>query len=217
MWSVAQECTNCSRAIEFMKRSVVVVETSVISKRAKSDQITDIVSGDRTPGMTGVPGASETEKSKMDEDPPNSSIYNCLTSNRFEILWIPRAAPTVLRAPKLDNPPPLIVYESAKKIREILPANQKYGIQNTNGGTKVLCNSSSQHKLFLDVLDNKNVSYHTYPYAADKKKRFVLYGLNTHPVEDIANDLEAYGIKPAHITNMIVKKQRPFHVFGVLP
>lgn len=145
-----------------------------------------------------------------DPDPPDP-VYNCATSNRFQILKIPIPEPkvyNVAKSPDSEKPPVIVIHESMAKVRALIPANHHYGIQNRSDGVRLYCNSVKQHKDLITLFSNSNVKYFTHPYKSAKSKRFVIYGLNTYPEELIMKDLEEYGIKPTSITNMTVKKQR---------
>lgn len=204
-------CTQSGSISANLKRSSTTAnhpthqtKVSINNKRA--------VSG--TP-QTSTTMSTEVTEAPMDEQPPNTApnIYNCQTTNRFAILQIPTPAPTTLRAPKVEKPPPIIVYQPASKLKPHLPSNQHFVIANLRVGTKLLCNTIEQHRQFITLLDNKKVPYHTYPYENDRCKRFVLYGLNTHPIDDIMKELENYNLAYECQKPSI---RRPRHILGIL-
>lgn len=148
---------------------------------------------------------------EMQDATDDEEEFNIPTFNRFKILRIPIAEPNIYHAPKPprnEKPPEIVVYEPLSVIRELFPVTGSYGIKNHANGVKLYCNTIAQHKSFIASLQQAGKKYNSWEYKSEKTKRFVLYGLNNHPTEDIISDLNEYGIKPTNITTMIVKKPR---------
>lgn len=137
--------------------------------------------------------------------------YNVPTNNRFAILPIPIPGASTLRTPstpKVRKPPAFHVFEPVNSIRSRLPASMNIVIQNQRNCVNVWPNTIAQHKLLYDQFKQWNWNFHTQSPEPLSLKKFVLHDLNTYPVEDIYDDLEAYGLRPALITTIPVKRPR---------
>lgn len=150
--------------------------------------------------------------------PPQSSpntteqiTYNVTTSNRFSPLPVPIPEPTTLRIPsppKTPNPPAFHVFEPVSTFKPLLQGNRRFVTQNLRNCTKIVPSSVEDHKWLYSHLKSKNIAFHTHPTETTNTKRFVLHDLNSHPLEDIYEDLQKYGLLPTLIAAIPVKYPR---------
>lgn len=183
-----------------------VVPTKIIRKCSKKED-TGVVMVDSPSHSSG--DSSEEETTAMDTN--TNLTFNVPTTNRFRILQIPIPEPTEYKAPRPtinEKPPEIIVYDTLPNIRLLFSDKDQYGIKNIYQGVKLYCNDLPQHQMFIGKLKSNNIKHITWPYKSDKTKRFVLYGLNTYPPEEISADLEKYGVKPSSVVPMTVKSPR---------
>lgn len=81
-------------------------------------------------------------------------------------------------------------------------------MQNLRNCVKVIPNSIEDHKRLFGRLKAQNLSFHTHAPETPNTKRFVLHDLNSHPVEEIQEDLQKYGLTPTQITTIPIKYPR---------
>ena len=188
-----------------MKRSFV---SDTLAPDILSDQPTDKKHKKKTTEEAGsMPGTQSDSNMDDDEDGPPAT-YNVETSNRFTMLPIPVPERTSLRVPatpKPKTPPTFFIFESPEIIKSKVP---KAVIQNGNNCTMLLPNSVEEHLKLCAVFKQWGWKYHTQNPEPLQYKRFVLHGLNTHPLDDLYEDLEKYGLRPALITTIPVKRPR---------
>lgn len=90
------------------------------------------------------------------------------------------------KSPDSEKPPVIEIQATAAIVCSMIPAkyNNSVGIQN-GLRTKLYCNTIKQHKELLQLLDKSKMKYFFRPYEHEKSKRFVLYGLNTYPIDGL--------------------------------
>lgn len=158
----------------------------------------------------------EGHSHQMDKE----TSYGCSTSNRFEILKIPIREPTIFKGnkPTIKPPSPITIIGDIINVRAFMKKHNhdKFVLENLKSPrddpnlrrTKVFCNDHKQFELLVKQLEDCNIQFFHYGLQTEKLKRFVLYGLNQHPIVDIMDELEKYGIRPHLIKEMRVKKAR---------
>lgn len=140
-----------------------------------------------------------------------SLTYNVPTNNRFAILPIPIPEASTLRVPvnpKPRKPPAFHVFEPVNTIRTRLAGNPNIVIQNRRNCLNVIPNTVEEHKTLYTKFKLWQWKFHTQAPEPVSAKKFVLHDLNTFPVEDIMEDLNAYGLQPDLITTIPVKRPR---------
>lgn len=105
----------------------------------------------------------------------------------------------------MKNPPAFYIFEPSKTIKLKLPNAITVNLRNC---TSLLPNSLDDHKRLFDLFKQWDWKFHTQNPETQSSKRFVLHGLNSHPLEDIYEDLDKYGLLPTLVSTIPIKNPR---------
>lgn len=198
-------CYQCLLCLRYMKRKAHSANSNSSKSQKQISKQAKISEQDRaSPAMGG--GDMDTAEGTS----PNIITYAVPVANRFEKLPIPIPTSHTVRIENSTNepkPPPILADTSAATIFSILKG-RKFGLINTNNGVRIACNSNDDHAATIKLLVDHKIAYHTFNYKSEKTKRFVIHGMNTHPIEDIMSELDEYGIKPTQITTIEITSPR---------
>lgn len=155
-----------------------------------------------------------------EDDEVNVIVPQVETSNRYNALHIQNVNPgtnsgsstnTITPNRTGDNrPPPIMVLN--KRSTEITPvlklAQIDFTLKLLSNGTKIFLRSTIDHTAVKDILMKEKWEFFTHRNKDEKYSRFVLYGLDDLPPDDIMKDLNDLKLFPSSIKKMQIKKPK---------
>lgn len=115
--------------------------------------------------------------------------------------------------PKQKRPPPISVLSDSTEstnnfIKQVEKVTMNFKIKNTLNGFKVVTENINSHKNIISLLKSTKFQFFTHPLGEEKQRRFVLYGLDERPTEDIEKALSDEGLHAVRVVPMTTKVPR---------
>ncbi len=83
-----------------------------------------------------------------------------------------------------------------------------YNFQLISIGLKIFVKSIENLQKLRDFLDEQQIPYFSYQDTDSVLAKYVIYGLNTYPLDELKAELAQHNIVPKNITTLKIKKQR---------
>lgn len=165
------------------------------------------------PGAAMPPGsASATPQADASTSSAERDLtYNVPTSNTYTLLNNndnKSEGPDVSTKPV--KPQPIVVpAASAPNIRSLLVAQKtSFTMRIATTGIKLFPTDVATHTSIVSILKANNLNYFTFSPRESASKKFVLFGLDNYPEEEVQSMLVADGLNPAAVKKMRISKQR---------
>lgn len=152
---------------------------------------------------------SETSTPEASRSAENSISYNVPTSNSFSLLNNDNKSASQVSSKPVKPQPIVVPGASAANLRNLLVAqNTKFTMRISPAGIKLFPADVTTHTAILSILKAQNINYFSFSPRDITSKKFVLFGLDNYPEDEVQSLLEAEGLKPSAVKKMRINKQR---------